>query len=182
MPTLTGLLQGQSGEAPPSKDHDGANGPDKGHGHSVSLADLSRVAFVALAAAAVAFHIYEPFPSFSLIGVAATMIGGYPIFREALENILERRMTMELSMTIALIAALLIREFFTALVITLFVLVAEILEQLTVGRGRKAIRQDRHSHIWRSGCGQDRACRGANADGTSELRWCRGIEFRTSAG
>ena len=39
-------------------------------------------------------------------------------------------------MTIAILAALVIREFFTALVITLFVLVAEVLESLTVGRGR----------------------------------------------
>ena len=43
-------------------------------------------------------------------------------------------------MTIALVAALLIGEFFTALVITLFVLVAEILEGLTVDRGRHAIK------------------------------------------
>jgi len=46
---------------------------------------------------------------------------------------------MELSMTIALVAALAIGEFFTALVITAFVLAAEILEGLTVGRGRRAI-------------------------------------------
>jgi heavy metal translocating P-type ATPase len=46
---------------------------------------------------------------------------------------------MELSMTIALVSALAIGEFFTALVITAFVLAAEILEGLTVGRGRRAI-------------------------------------------
>ena len=74
------------------------------------------------------------------IGVVCAVVGGYAIFREAIENILERRMTMELSMTIAIVAALVIREFFTALVITLFVLVAEVLESLTVGRGRQAIR------------------------------------------
>ena len=49
-------------------------------------------------------------------------------------------MTMELSMTIAIVAAAAIGQFFTALIITLFVLVAEVLEGLTVGRGRKAIR------------------------------------------
>jgi heavy metal translocating P-type ATPase len=49
-------------------------------------------------------------------------------------------MTMELSMAIAILAALAIREVFTVLVITLFVLVAEVLEGLTVGRGRRAIR------------------------------------------
>jgi Cu+-exporting ATPase len=48
-------------------------------------------------------------------------------------------MTMELSMTIALVSALAIGEFFTALVITAFVLAAEILQGLTVGRGRRAI-------------------------------------------
>jgi Cd2+/Zn2+-exporting ATPase/Cu+-exporting ATPase len=48
-------------------------------------------------------------------------------------------MTMELSMTIALLAALAIGQAFTALVITAFVLAAEILEHLTVSRGRAAI-------------------------------------------
>ena len=42
-------------------------------------------------------------------------------------------------MTIALLSALAIGEFFTALVITAFVLAAEVLEGLTVGRGRRAI-------------------------------------------
>jgi cation transport ATPase len=48
---------------------------------------------------------------------------------------------MELSMTIALAAASIIGEFFTALLIALFVLVAEILEGMTVGRGRRAIQE-----------------------------------------
>lgn len=101
--------------------------------------DPARVALVGLAAAAVWFRLWEPLPRISVIGVAATLIGGWPIFREALENLFERKMTMELSMTIALLAALAIGEFFTTLVITLFVLVAEILEGLTVARGRRAI-------------------------------------------
>ena len=48
-------------------------------------------------------------------------------------------MTMELSMTIAIVAAAAIAEIFTALVVTVFVLVAEELEHLTVARGRMAI-------------------------------------------
>ncbi len=108
------------------------------HGH-VERFDLIRVAVTALAAGLTWFRIWEPFPHFSLIGTAGVLFGGYPIFREAFENIRERRMTMELSMTIALIAALCIGEFFTALIITVFVLVAEILEGLTVRRGRRAM-------------------------------------------
>jgi heavy metal translocating P-type ATPase len=101
--------------------------------------EIVRIVFVALAAVAVWFRLWEPFQHISVIGIAATLIGGYPIFKEAFENIVERKMTMELSMTIALLSALAIGEFFTALVITGFVLAAEVLEGLTVGRGRRAI-------------------------------------------
>ena len=74
-----------------------------------------------------------------LVAVAAVIGGGFPVFREALENLICRRMTMELSMTIALAAALAIREFSPAVFILFFVLAAEFLEELTVDRGRRAI-------------------------------------------
>lgn len=76
-----------------------------------------------------------------VISLVATVIGGVPIWKEAIAAVLERRMTMELSMTIAIGAALAIGESFTASLIVLFVLVAEILEHQTVGRGRRAIKQ-----------------------------------------
>jgi heavy metal translocating P-type ATPase len=107
--------------------------------HGFEWVALIRIAFVAFAAGAVWFRVWEPFPHISVVGIVAALIGGYPIFKEAFENIVERKMTMELSMTIALLSALAIGEFFTALVITGFVLAAEVLEGLTVGRGRRAI-------------------------------------------
>ncbi|MBV2180211.1 MAG: cation-translocating P-type ATPase [Castellaniella sp.] len=100
----------------------------------------ARIGLVALAAIAVWLRLWEPFAAFSVIGIVGLVIGGWPILKEAFEAIAERRMTMELSMAIAICAAAAIGEFFTALVITLFVLVAEVLEEMTVGRGRKAIR------------------------------------------
>jgi heavy metal translocating P-type ATPase len=109
------------------------------HAEKVDWMELARIAFVAAAAAAVWFRVWEPFARVSVIGLAGTLAGGWPIFHEAWENIRQRRMTMELSMTIALLAALAIGEFFTALVIAAFVLAAEVLEGLTVGRGRRAI-------------------------------------------
>ena len=102
---------------------------------------MLRIGLVAIAAAAVFWHLWEPFPAGSLIGALGLLVGGWPIYREALENLFARRMTMELSMSIAIIAAAAISEFFTALVITLFVLVAEVLEHMTVARGRRAIRE-----------------------------------------
>jgi heavy metal translocating P-type ATPase len=117
-----------------------ANPSAEAEQHPLAWQEIVRIAFVAIAAAAAWF--LGPHLSLALVlaGVACALVGGYPIFHEAIENTLERRMTMELSMAIAILAALAIREVFTALVITLFVLVAEVLEGLTVGRGRQAIR------------------------------------------
>src|SRR5437870_173101 len=103
--------------------------------------DVIRMGLVALVAALTWFHVWQPVSRFDVLAMAGLLVGGWPIWREALQALLERRMTMELSMTIAIGAAAIIGEFFTALVIVLFVLVAEVLEGLTVGRGRKAIKQ-----------------------------------------
>src|SRR5690242_20313263 len=87
-----------------------------------------RLACVALTAGLVALRIWEPIAGFSLIGTVAVLVGGYPVFAQAFRNLRDRRMTMELSMAIALLAALLIGEMVTALVILFFVLAAEVLE------------------------------------------------------
>jgi len=116
--------------------HEGHEGHEHGH---IESSDLIRIAVTAVLATLVWFRVWEPFAHISLLGIAGVLYGGYPIFHEAFENIRERRMTMELSMTIALVAALCIGEFFTALIITVFVLGAEVLEGLTVSRGRRAI-------------------------------------------
>ena len=90
------------------------------------------------------------------LAFVATLIGGFPIFEEAWKNVRKRRMTMELSMTIALVAALCIGQFFTALVIAFFVLFAELVEGYTVGGGRRAIEKlieslPRHVTVRRDG-------------------------------
>ncbi len=129
----SGSPQGHLGPQLHEHDHEA-------HDHGFEWQDGIRIALVALAAALVWFRVWEPFARVSIIGVAGTLIGIYPILKEAWENVLERRMTMELSMTIAILAALAIGQFFTALIIVLFVLIAEVLEGLTVRRGRMAIR------------------------------------------
>lgn len=112
---------------------------DDGH-FEVARTDLLRIAFVALCALfAWLASIYAP-RAVITAGILGTAIGGYPMFKEAGEALWERRMTMELSMSIGVIAALAIGEAFTALIITFFVLAAEILEERTVFRGRRAVR------------------------------------------
>src|SRR5213080_1330225 len=113
-----------------SSDHE----HDHDDAHAFAWPEALRMGLVALAAAAVWFRVWEPYRSVSVIGSVGLAIGGWPIFKEAFANLIERRMT------IAIVAAAAIGEFFTALVITLFVLVAEVLEGMTVQRGRRAIR------------------------------------------
>ncbi len=130
-PTLVDQAEARTA-APAAADHKS--------GHVFGWIEAARIIFVALAAVVAWFHLWEPFHAISLIGVLGILIGGWPIFKEAAENAAARRMTMELSMSIAIIAAAAISQFFTALIITLFVLVAEVLEDMTVSRGRRAIR------------------------------------------
>src|SRR3990167_5253163 len=113
---------------------------DEEHHHAFEAADFIRIGFVGLAIVAALFGFWKNFASFDVISLIAILIGGYPIYKEAFANILARRMTMELSMTIALFAAFVIGEFLTVLVIIFFVLIAEVLEGFTVGRGRSAIK------------------------------------------
>ena len=110
------------------------------HEYGIEPLEFVRIGFVAISIVFSWLRLWRPLSSFDLVAWVATLVGGYPIFKEAFSALRARRMTMELSMTIALAAALAIREAFTALVIVLFVLVAEVLEHLTVRRGRKAIR------------------------------------------
>ena len=108
------------------------------HGH-LEVLDLIRIGLVALAAAGAWFGWWPRAAGADLVAIAAIVFGGWPIYREAIDALRHRRMTMELSMTLAIGAAAGIGETFTALVIVLFVLVAEVLEGLTVARGRRAI-------------------------------------------
>ena len=48
--------------------HDHEHGDEHGHEHAFELVEVLRVLFVALAAAAVWFHLWEPFHRVSVIG------------------------------------------------------------------------------------------------------------------
>ena len=109
--------------------------------HQIPRADIVRIVLIVVAGSMLGSGVWDGFGHARLSGLATMLVGGYPIFKEAFDNLRHRRMTMELSMTIALLAALVIGEVFTALLITAFVLAAEILEGLTVSRGRRAIGQ-----------------------------------------
>jgi heavy metal translocating P-type ATPase len=109
------------------------------HDHASGAAEYVRLGVMALIVIASLTGWWRAFMDRDWLAFAGTIVGGFPIYKEAWENLLKKRMTMELSMTIALLAALGIGQFFTAIVIAFFVLFAELLEGYTVGGGRKAI-------------------------------------------
>ncbi|MBO0695617.1 MAG: cation-translocating P-type ATPase [Verrucomicrobia bacterium] len=121
------------------------NDNDDEHGHAdehkAGMAEYVRLFVMGVVILASLFGWWRHWMSRDWLAFAATLIGGFPIFAEAWENLRKRRMTMELSMTIALVAALCIGQFFTALVIAFFVLFAELLECYTVSGGRRAIQK-----------------------------------------
>jgi Cd2+/Zn2+-exporting ATPase/Cu+-exporting ATPase len=126
------------------------------HEHETGTAEYMRLGLMGIIVIASLTGWWRLFMARDWLAFAGTVIGGFPIYKEAWENLLKRRMTMELSMTIALLAALAIGQFFTALVIAFFVLFAELLEGCTVGGGRRAIEQlinalPRHVTVRRNG-------------------------------
>jgi len=112
---------------------------DQGREHPVTAAEYVRLGLMALVIVASLTGWWRHWMLRDWLACTATLVGGFPIFKEAWENLRKRRMTMELSMTLALVAALCIGQFLTALVIAFFVLFAEMIEGYTVGSGRRAI-------------------------------------------
>ena len=105
----------------------------------IDRGDLVRTSFVAVCAVLVAVGMTWPWPQIPLIAVVGLAVGCWPILTEAWGDLRARRMSMELSMLIAIVAAAAIGEWVTSLVITAFVLAAEILEDLSMDRGRDAL-------------------------------------------
>jgi heavy metal translocating P-type ATPase len=105
----------------------------------IDRADLARTLFVAACAGVVAAGLTEPWPRVPVVALLGLVVGCWPILAEAFQDVRHRRMSMELSMLIAIVAAAAIGEWVTSLVITAFVLAAEILEDLSMERGRDAL-------------------------------------------
>ena len=101
--------------------------------------DYVRIAAVLAGIVLSRTHLFPVIAGINSAEFATALIGGYPVFREAVRDAFSRRMTMELSMTIALIAALSIREVFTADIIIFFVLFAEVIEEMTMQRGHRSV-------------------------------------------
>jgi hypothetical protein len=67
--------------------------------HASDWHEWGRVGFVAIILIVVWLRLVPRFRGFDVLALTGILIGGYPIFKEAITDLLDRRMTMELSMT-----------------------------------------------------------------------------------
>src|SRR4029077_4641888 len=77
--------------------------------------------------------------SIDVVAIGATLIGGYPVFVETFQSLRHRSINMEVSMTVAIVASLLVAQFTAAVVVTFFVLLSEFIESYAVDKGRATI-------------------------------------------
>ena len=107
----------------------------------IERADIVRIAVVGLATLGTWAAGAAGTPSWVVgaVGVPALVVGCWPLVVEAAGDLRERRMSMELSMLLAIVAAAVIGEWVTALAVTVFALCAEVLEDLSMDRGRDAL-------------------------------------------
>ena len=107
----------------------------------IEWADVVRIAVVGLAAlgAWIAGAAGTPGWAVGAVGAVVLAVGCWPLLVEAAGDLRERRMSMELSMLLAIVAAAVIGEWVTALAVTVFALCAEVLEELSMDRGRDAL-------------------------------------------
>jgi heavy metal translocating P-type ATPase len=74
-----------------------------------------------------------------VVAIGASLIGGYPVFVETFRALRHRAVNMEVSMTVAIVASLLVAQFTAAVVVTFFVLLSEFIESYAVDKGRATV-------------------------------------------
>ena len=106
----------------------------------LQLVELARIGFVALACLASWFQLWRPFASFDVIALVATLVGGYPIFKKAFENLLSPPDDDGTLHDHRARGGSGHRGILHSVSDCFFVLIAEVVEGLTAERGRRAIR------------------------------------------
>src|SRR6266571_1871085 len=111
-----------------------ASGQDLGN----TRADVARLSIMAVAAVSSGIGIWRFLP-IDFVAIAATLLGGYPAYKETLRALRHGQINMEVSMAVAIFASLIVRQFTVSVVITFFVLLSEYIETYAVDKGRQII-------------------------------------------
>jgi len=98
-----------------------------------------RLVLMGLAALVSYVGVFRGLAPIDIVAIGATLIGGYPVFVETLQSLRHRSINMEVSMTVAIVASLLVAQFTAAVVVTFFVLLSEFIESYADDTGRATI-------------------------------------------
>jgi heavy metal translocating P-type ATPase len=107
--------------------------------HGNTRFDLVRLSVMAVVAVACGIGIYLRILPFEIVAIAATLVGGYPVYKETLQSLRHGHINMEVSMTVAIFASLILGQFTVSVVVTFFVLLSEYIETYAVDKGRQTI-------------------------------------------
>ncbi len=101
--------------------------------------DEIRLLLMGIAALFSYLGLWSRFSPIDIVAIGATLIGGYPVFVETFHSLRHHAINMEVSMTVAIAASLLVGQFTAAVVVTFFVLLSEFIEAYAVDKGRATI-------------------------------------------
>src|SRR5256712_962075 len=112
---------------------------DSGQDLGNTRTGVVRLAIMAAAAVSSWSGIWGQFLPIDVVAIAATLLGGYTVYRESLRELRHGHVNMEVSMAVAIFASLIVRQFTVSVVITLFALLSEYIETYAVGKGKQTI-------------------------------------------
>ena len=101
--------------------------------------DIVRLAITAVAAVSSGLGVWRQLLPIDAVAITATLLGGYPVYKETLLALRHGHVNMEVSMAVAIFASLLVGQFTVSVVITFFVLLSEYIETYAVDKGRQTI-------------------------------------------
>jgi heavy metal translocating P-type ATPase len=121
-----------------SKDDKENSGAEQRESKTKEITRLVLVGFIATLCGIATYEFHILFP-FDFIAIATVLLGGYPVFKETILSLRRGRITMEVSMAVAIVASLLLRQFAVSVLVTFFVLLSEYIEKYAVDKGRQTI-------------------------------------------
>src|SRR5712692_7521171 len=101
--------------------------------------DVLRLSIMAVAAISSWSGILGQLLPIDVVAIAATALGGYPVYKETLRALRHGHINMEVSMAVAIFASLIVRQFTVSVVIAFFALLSEYIETYAVDKGRQTI-------------------------------------------
>src|SRR3989442_12214732 len=84
--------------------------------------DEIRLVLMGVAALVSYLGLLQGITPIDVVAIGASLVGGYPVFVETFRALRHRSINMEVSMTVAIAASLLVAQFTAAVVVTFFVL------------------------------------------------------------